>query len=90
MTPYQTQCRLDCSLNGQRRPYKNVGEMFVCDVKEQLSIVVRRYMNLILEYLNQPTAIIPHDVINGLVMFLLISLKSNLNLSLDLQIIAAS
>ena len=52
-------------MNNQRRSFKNVSELVLCDVKKEISSTAKRYVNLILEYQNEARFILPGDILNG-------------------------
>lgn len=52
-------------MNNQRRPFKNVSELVLCDVKKEISLTAKRYMALIQEYQHEAKPILPSDVLNG-------------------------
>ena len=65
LTPQQVQCTYGCSMNGHRRPFKNVSEMVICDVKREILTTAKRYMPLIHEYSRQSKDVLPCDIPNG-------------------------
>ncbi|CAF1187055.1 unnamed protein product [Rotaria sordida] len=52
-------------MNNQRRSFKNISELVVCDVKEEILSTAARYVNLIREYQNASKLFLPGDVLNG-------------------------
>ena len=52
-------------MNGQRRSFKNVSEMVICDVKKEISTTAKKYMPLILDYPKKSEQLIFCDVPNG-------------------------
>lgn len=65
LSPKQTHCTVDCSMNGQRRAFRNVSEMVICDVKKEVSTTVQRHMHLILEYPKKSKQLLPCDIPNS-------------------------
>lgn len=63
--PQQPTCTVECSMNNQRRSFRNVSELVLCDVKKEISSTAKLYVNLIQEYQNQPRITLPGDVLNG-------------------------
>ncbi|CAF1687746.1 unnamed protein product, partial [Didymodactylos carnosus] len=59
ITPQQTDCSSTCPLNNLRRPFSNVSELVINDVKEEIRSVARPYLNIICEY--------PKDAITSLI-----------------------
>ena len=64
-TPEQITCTDGCSLNDKRRPYMNVVELVINNVKEEIRSIAKRYMNLINEYPKCAKDILPCDIPNG-------------------------
>jgi hypothetical protein len=52
-------------MNNQRRSFRNVSELVICDVKKEVSTTAKRYIDLIREYQNEPSISLPGDVLNG-------------------------
>lgn len=73
LSPNQTHCTNVCSMNGHRRPFRNVSEMVICDVKKELSTTVKQYMPLVLDYPKKSNHLLPCDILNGQVSSWLIS-----------------
>ncbi|CAF3963604.1 unnamed protein product, partial [Rotaria sp. Silwood1] len=61
----QIECTNECSMNNQRRSFKNVNELVICDVKKEILTTAKRYIELIQEYQNKSSIIFPGDVLNG-------------------------
>jgi hypothetical protein len=68
-------------MNNQRRPFKNVSELVVCDVKKEISTTAKRYIDLIQEYQSGPGGILVGDVLNGQVSTLFFLVDSENKLS---------
>jgi hypothetical protein len=64
-TPDQTECLNGCSLHGRRRPFMNVSELVINDVKNEIRSTAQRYLNLINEYADCAHRVLPSDVPNG-------------------------
>ena len=64
-TPEQTECLNGCSLHGRRRPFMNVSELVINDVKNEICSTAQRYLNLINEYADCAHRVLPSDVPNG-------------------------
>ncbi|CAF1557829.1 unnamed protein product, partial [Didymodactylos carnosus] len=64
-TPQQKECTTGCSMNNQRRPFKNVSELVINDVKKEITTTTKTYLNLIREYPTQSSTLLPCDVLNG-------------------------
>lgn len=56
-------------MNGQTRPFKNVSEMVICNVKKEISTTVKRHLHLILEYPKKSKQLLPCDIPNSNVSF---------------------
>ena len=52
-------------MNGHRRPFKNVSEVVICDMKREILTTAKRYMPLIHEYSRQSKDVLPCDIPNG-------------------------
>ncbi|CAF4307728.1 unnamed protein product [Rotaria magnacalcarata] len=61
----QSVCTYGCSLNNQHRSFKNLSELVICDVKQEIAKVANRYSNIIREYQNETNIILPGDVLNA-------------------------
>lgn len=64
-TPQQTTCSLDCSLNDKYRPFSNVSEFVINDVRNEIRSNIIRYSNVIFNYRNQSNLLLPCDVPNA-------------------------
>ena len=65
MSTQQTTCTFERSLNNQCRSFRNISELVVCDVRQEITALAKRYVNIILEYQNDSNAILPSDVLHG-------------------------
>ena len=63
--PDQTECLNGCSLHRKRRPFMNVSELVINDVKEEIRSTAQRYFNLINEYADCAHRVLPADIPNG-------------------------
>lgn len=61
----QSACTYECSMNNQRRPFKNISELVICNVKQEIASIAKRYINIIHEYQNESKVALPGDVLNG-------------------------
>ncbi|CAM4823140.1 unnamed protein product [Rotaria magnacalcarata] len=73
----QSVCTYGCSLNNQHRSFKNLSELVICDVKQEIAKVANRYSNIIREYQNETNIILPGDVLNAQIYKNLPSSKLN-------------
>ncbi|CAF4059345.1 unnamed protein product [Rotaria sp. Silwood2] len=64
-SPEQKQCTDECKLNNTRRPFRNVIEVVTNDIRDEISLTAKRYINLINEYYQCSNTFLPCDVING-------------------------
>ncbi|CAF1199868.1 unnamed protein product [Rotaria sordida] len=80
----QIACTNECSLNNQRRSFKNISELVTCDVKKEILTTAKRYIDLIQEYQYESNIIFPGDLLNGQIYKNLPSNSSN-NLTLMLH-----
>ena len=51
-------------MNNKRRSFRNISELVIYDIKQEIIARVKRYINLIQEYQNESKAILPGDVLH--------------------------
>ncbi|CAF1397064.1 unnamed protein product [Adineta steineri] len=76
-SPQQTSCSNGCSMHNQSRPFRNVSELVICDIKKEILSTAKRYIHLIQEYQNESKLILPGDVVHGKIYTKLPSNKSS-------------
>ncbi|CAF4047187.1 unnamed protein product [Rotaria magnacalcarata] len=63
--PEQKTCVDGCSLNNVRRPFRNVIEVAINNIKDEVYATAKRHINLINEYSQCSNVFLPYDVLNG-------------------------
>ncbi|CAF3787006.1 unnamed protein product [Rotaria sordida] len=64
-TPQQTTCSPNCTLNNKYRPFSNVSELTINNVKNEICNNIVRYANIINDYRNQSKLLLPCDIPNA-------------------------
>ena len=52
-------------MNNKRRSFRNISELVICDIKQEIIAREKRYINLIQEYQNESKTTLPGDVLQG-------------------------
>ncbi|CAF3399224.1 unnamed protein product [Rotaria socialis] len=63
--PEQKTCVDGYSLNNVRRPFRNVIEVAINNIKDEVYATAKRHINLINEYSQCSNVFLPYDVLNG-------------------------
>ena len=56
-------------MNNQHRSFRNISELVICDVRQEVTALAKRYVNIILEYQNESKDMLPSDVLHGEVSY---------------------
>lgn len=63
--PQQVTCSNNCSLNGKYRPFSNVSELALNDVRREIRYRIEMYASIMNDYRSKSTSVLPGDVMNG-------------------------